>query len=186
MKRFIVFTVICGLILCGSVAAGNDHPVVPKSPQKASGLSALGTFIPAGLGLAVVASGGGGSENGGGGTAAMGAMIFLAGSIVGPGLGHGYAGNSGQFWTGVGLRTVGLGGATVAFALSWDNSDSKGAVAGFVGGVAIFAISAIHDIATADNSARHYNEKHGLSSVSVSPTYFPKHEALGISLSIGL
>ena len=75
-----------------------------KSPGTATGLSFAGLVVPIGISAMVLSSGSGG----GSGDVGLGVLI-VAGTILGPGLGHAYAGESGRFWRGAGLRTLSWG-----------------------------------------------------------------------------
>lgn len=183
MLRLIGSIVLCGVIFCSTVSAQHVAGLEMKSPQKAVNLSLLGTLIPVGLGIAMVAND---DSERSGGPAMIGALCIMGGILVGPGLGHSYAGSGGRMLSGIGLRLLGFGGAMTAFALSWNSPDSDSAEAGFYGGMALAGFSAIYDIATADDTARKYNERHGLSRVTVSPTYFADHDAGGLTLTLTL
>ena len=183
MLRVSSVIVACGVILCTAVAAQQSPQEKPKSPEKAAGLSLLGTLVPVGAGLAIMSAGD--TENGGG-AAGLGATCVLGGVLVGPGLGHSYAGNGDRLLVGLGLRALGLAGATTAVALSWDNPDSGAAALGFGAGMLLVVVSAIYDIATADDAAVNYNKRHGLSGLSVSPTYFANQKACGLSFTLML
>ena len=112
------------------------------------------------------------------------ALFLLGGSIIGPGLGHAYAGDSGQFGGGAGIRTVAWGGFIGALAAAWDNSNSNSAGALAVGSGIIYLASAIHDIATADDAARRHNERVEAQSVSLAPIWCPRDEAVGMQLAV--
>jgi len=139
-----------------SAANASDLNLRPKSPGKATTLSLVGTLF--------------------GGFVPFGA-------IVGPGWGHLYAGNQARFWTGAGIRTVGLGGALVAYTVS-DSPDDGTALAAFVVGLGLWFGSSIYDTATAARSAREYNRKHGFGGLSMAPTYDLSKKQAGIKLSM--
>jgi len=139
-----------------SSADASDLNLSPKSPSKATSLALFGTFA---------------------------GPFVPFGAILGPGWGHLYAGNKARFWTGAGIRTVGLGGAVVAYALS-DSPDDGTALTAFVVGMGLWFGSSIYDIATAARSAREYNREHGLGGLSMSPTFDPSSKQAGVRLSL--
>lgn len=153
--------------------------VSPKSPGTATGLAVGGLLVPAAFITLLATSDG----SGGGGEAAT-ALFMFGGTIFGPGLGHAYAGDSGRFWKGAGLRTLAWGGFIAALAASWDNPDASGAGAVAVGSMALYLVSAVSDIVTADDSVRRYNERVEASRVSLSPTWQPRDDAVGLQVAV--
>lgn len=101
MKKFTEFILIV-VIFTASNAVAVEQVATPhsKSPATATSLALAGFLVP--IGLMVMASS---SEGEGSGNTGV-FMIGLVGSIVGPGLGHAYAGESGRFWRGAGMRTL--------------------------------------------------------------------------------
>lgn len=102
-----------------------------------------------------------------GGTVLL-APVFGVGLIVGPSFGHFYADNTGQAWTGIGLRSGGVLFPIVATAIT-TGGDADGyegletfALTGLVGLIGILT-SAVYDIVTADNAAQEYNRDRRLS-----------------------
>ena len=156
MKRTLIVIVMVSVAWFASAADAGDLNLRPKSPGRATCLSLFGTLV--------------------------GPLVPL-GAAVGPGWGHLYAGNQARFWTGAGIRTVGLGGALVAYMVS-DSPDDGTALTAFVVGMGLWFGSSIYDIATAAKSAREYNSKHGLSSLSMSPTFDLSKKQAGIKLSM--
>jgi len=124
------------------------------------------------------------------------APVFGAGIVVGPAAGHFYAGNSGQAWRGIGIR-VGAAAAPVllAEAVTLGGNDGAGEaytglgvflVSGVVAGGCIL-YSIIHDIATADNSARQYNRTRGptTAALQVAPTLGgPQGRQIGMTVRV--
>jgi hypothetical protein len=108
--------------------------------------------------------------------------------IVGPGFGHIYAHNWGQFYLGTVLRSVAAGviiiGA-IGESMTWGEEDNGAGTAVSLGVVLYFG-SSVLDIATAGIAANRYNRKHGLATVNISPTYFASQKAFGIQVSLGL
>jgi hypothetical protein len=126
-----------------------------KSPGVALGLSLLGT---AG-GYAAIAAG---SENGNEGLVWLG----LGGILVGPSLGHFYAGESGRA---IGHSLIRLGavgtmfaGAVITFADCWDDEDGDCGSVGpviIVGGAVLGVGSTVYSIADAPAAARRHNQE---------------------------
>mgnify|MGYP001826636430 FL=1 len=150
-----------------------------KSPGTATGLAVGGLLVPAAF-MTYLAT----SDGSGGGAGAGAAIFMFGGTIFGPGLGHAYAGDSGRFWKGAGLRTLAWGGFIGALAASWDNPDASGAGAIAVGSMALYLVSAVSDIVTADDSVRRYNERVEASRVSLRPTWQPQDEAVGLQVAV--
>lgn len=87
------------------------------------------------------------------------APLLLVGSLlIGPSLGHFYAGCPGRAALGIGLRAAAIAGVAGAVSVSW-SSDSPGGDALGVVSLMLFAGSAIYDITTASKSARMHNER---------------------------
>ena len=105
------------------------------------------------------------------------------GLVIGPGLGHIYAGNKRQFWIGSGLRLLAVGGVCTGFAVGTSPNAVENA---FYGCAAVYLISAIYDVSTAARSARKYNQKHRLGATEISPCYFAEQKAVGMRLTIRL
>jgi len=153
----------------GQVAAQPARPAASasrKSPAAAIGMS-LGVYL---VGAAIPPAG------------VPAAVVSLGLQMVGPSLGHFYAG---RVWTtGLGLRLGGLATAAIGVALYVQNrtpcsdwvcvgfSPSNGVgslgVAMLLVGATGILVGAIHDIATAGRDARDYNRRHGLD-VTVAP-----------------
>ena len=114
--------------------------------------------------------------------------LWIAGTLVGPSVGHFYAENISQVLTGMGLRLGGgalgvLGGAAVLDAALRGNSGGGGGAALFLSGGLAILISAGYDIFTADDAARDYNDAHGLN-VEVAPTVSPRGEQVELALRV--
>jgi len=190
MKTMTAVLMMIAVLIAGNAEAENmDYELKPppqtneklffRSPAAATGLSVGGFLIPVAMVISMSTGNGGGS-----GSPAAG-MMMLAGSIFGPGLGHAYAGESGRFWKGAGIRTVSWGAFMVAFAMSWDNPDAGGASVIAVGSGVLYLVSAIRDMVTAGNSARRYNDKLASSQVTVAPTWSPNDESVGVRVAVG-
>lgn len=191
MKRIMVCLLMASLICCSTSMARRPSGVEiikPKSPGKAYLLSFVGTVAPIGIALS--------SERRHCDGLGIGGILFLAGTIVGPGLGHSYAGTESRLWQGIGIRSAAwvamLIGVAASFNANWNSArnSNKGSAIGVVftfGGIALLFGSSIYDIATADDSARLYNEKNGFAekaSISLAPAYFAQHQAPGATLTL--
>ena len=151
-----------------------------KSPGTATGLSFAGLVVPIGISAMVLSSGSGG----GSGDVGLGVLI-VAGTILGPGLGHAYAGESGRFWRGAGLRTLSWGVMIGAAALAWDGSNEGGSAILALGSMSLYVASTIYDLATAGDSASRHNEKLASHKVSVEPVWAPRDQTVGIRVAVG-
>lgn len=124
----------------------------------------------------------------------LGTGFFSLGLVIGPGVGHIYAGNSKRFWSGTVTRGLVLSSSVLlAVAIvgnssdeEWDQALGKVVLAGGVigAGLLISTISAIRDIAAADNSVDEYNKKHGFSSLTLKPIYIAAYKAPGLVLKL--
>jgi hypothetical protein len=149
--------------------AADSSRLQPKSPRRAFAYSLGGTVLLA--------------------------PVFGTGLIVGPSLGHFYAGNNRQALIGIGIRTVGAGGALGALlsipsdpeepergpvpAPGSDEDTVRTAVA--LGSALVWLGSAVYDIATAPGAARAYNASR---QVAVAPTVGPDGERVGLALHV--
>lgn len=111
------------------------------------------------------------------------------GLIAGPSMGYFYGGMPGRAWTGIGLRTVGLGGMVLAFGLTYANDPEEGiesglVAIGLVGGGVITVFSIFHDIATVKKAVRKRNAKLQETGWLLAPKYFAKHKAHGLELQL--
>jgi hypothetical protein len=128
-----------------------------RSESKALLLSLLATAVPAALSAYAI------SESEG----SEGASLVLLGSlVVGPSLGHFYAGKPGRALLGMGIRSAALFGLAGAVAMSWDEESAGGNTLA-VASLGIGAASIVWDIASAPASARRYNETHGENRLSI-------------------
>jgi len=117
------------------------------------------------------------------------ATLFLVvpGLIVGPSTGYFYAGMPGRAWTGIGLRTVGIGGMVSSFAIYGMNcgpgQDAYNlAWAVFITGAAITAGSAIYDISTVKAAVRRKNEALSSALGRIMLAYFADSKAFGLRM----
>jgi hypothetical protein len=111
------------------------------------------------------------------GTTGAGWLAFTGATltIVGPTLGHTYAGKT---WnTGLAVRIVGLGAASAGLLAALtcsdgcnDNSNEDAAIVLFFGGAITYVVGTIYEIATARDAAVRYNRQHGLdATLTVAP-----------------
>ena len=179
--------IVSALLVLESLAMGADSTSVatPKSRRAAVIYSLVSTSVP----LVV-----GGVMMNGEHSAPLGTGIASLGLILGPGVGHVYAANTRRFWIGAGTRGLVLASTVAVAAILihdssgeiWDEGLPKALLAiGVIGaGVTICTISAIHDIATADNSVDDYNSARGFRTLSLRPAYFAHYKAPGLVLNL--
>jgi hypothetical protein len=98
-------------------------------------------------------------------------LTFLGALVLGPSLGHFYAGRSGRALTGIGLRTLALAAVMAGVAATWNNESDAGSAAAYAG-VALGGAVVLWDIVRAPHSAKVRNEQRRRS-VSVTPTLSP-------------
>ena len=159
------------ILLSGPVQAGDARPpsssdstVMSASPRveslpgTKSGktavlLSLLGTAVPAAATLPLI------WESSGTSVAHTSAVLCTGAFLIGPSLGHFYAGRPGRAFAGIGVRV--LAGAGVAIAGLGSGSEggvTSGQAALGVAGAVAGAASVIYDIASAPHSARVHND----------------------------
>jgi hypothetical protein len=127
-----------------------------KSPARAIGHSLSGTVLPLAAGIGM-------SEKHGG----AGATLALTGFLVGPSLGHFYAGQTRRAFTGIAIRSASLAGFVAGLALSVDG-DGTYAALGTVS-LVVGASSMVVDIVNAGSSASRYNRESLGQSRSIQP-----------------
>jgi hypothetical protein len=169
------------------VAADSSSAATPKSRRTAVVYSLFSTSVPVVVG---------GVMMNGEHSAQLGTGIASLGLILGPGVGHVYARNMGRFWSGATTRGIVLSSSIAVAAIlihdskgeSWEEGLPKAMLAlGSIGlGVTICTVSAIRDIATADNSADDYNKEHGFQTLTLRPTYIASQRAPGVMLTLSL
>jgi hypothetical protein len=112
------------------------------------------------------------------------ALVFLGALVLGPSLGHFYAGRPGRAAAGIGIRTLSLAGLVGAAAASWDNpDDSTGELLGYFS-LGVGAVSLLYDIFTAPRSATLYNEKRQEPRVRLSPVLGSDSSAPGLCMNV--
>jgi hypothetical protein len=173
------------LLNLNDAAADTTSTATPKSRRTAVIYSLVSTSVPVAVGGVMMHN-----ER----SAPLGTGIASLGLILGPGVGHAYAGNMRRFWTGAATRGIVLSSAVAVGAIlihgssgdSWEEGLPKAMLAiGVIGaGVTICTVSAIRDIATADNSADAYNKEHGFRTLTLRPTYIATYKAPGLVLKL--
>jgi hypothetical protein len=141
-----------------------------RSPQTATYLSLVGTALPVAIGLIGASSS---SSDGGYG------LLVVGGYLMGPSLGHLYAGRGGHAAGGFGMRVASLVGVGIAIGTSW-NGNNAGSDATAAASLALGSVSTIYDIATAARSARRHNDKVRGSGLSVYPAAVGAAHAPGL------
>jgi hypothetical protein len=141
--------------------SGADLPGA-KSGATAFAWSFFGTAIPIGMAFAV------GSQDDDNPAAGL---TFLGALVLGPSLGHFYAGRPGRALTGIGLRTLALAGVMAGVAATWNGDSDAGAALGYAG-VVLGGAVVLWDIVRAPHSAKVRNEQRRRSA-SVTPTLSP-------------
>jgi len=199
-KNLIMAFALTFLLTSNVAAADSTSTVVSKSKRTAEVYSLLSTFVPVVVGGALLLRGQGsapiGSDpvtirNNGQSeyTATLaGLAIGSAGIILGPGVGHAYAGKMGRFWNGVAIRGM-VASLTGAMLYSVSETSDFGAgivtaVIALVVGGSICLVSMTHDISTVGTSVDDYNKEHGFPSLTIRPTYYARHKAPGLMLTM--
>ncbi|KAB2880124.1 hypothetical protein F9K33_06490 [bacterium] len=156
-----------------------------KSPSKAMKMALGHTLIPigAGLGLMII-----GDSNVEGIRRVSGLTLLTYGGLVGPSMGNFYAKDYTKGGLGIGMRAIGtlMVASSIGKAMAWGNDDeaegpAPGEMMGTVGVLLVLG-STVWNIMSAPGSANTYNEKHGLSGVSVG--YDPVSKAGLVSFRI--
>ena len=131
------------------------------------------------------------------------APLFGTGLVAGPAAGHFYAGNGGQAWTGIAIRsgaylTAGIGGVLVWGSIQptfsgdgppYDPKPPLGEGAGTAGivlvsaGVAALLGSATYDIVTTWGAAKSHNQTHAVQA-QVAPAVGPRGGQVGLSVRL--
>lgn len=183
MKRWkeIVGIALATLLLSSPAVtrAGAATDSIPgyRSPGTAVLLSTLGTVVPVAVGLAVT----GQEDRYGRKDDTTPALLIWSGYLIGPSLGHFYAGRPGRAFAGVGIRALATVAVGAAIAATW-NEESSAADALGVAGLVTGAYCTIYDIAQAGHSAKVTNEKLA-ARVSVEPTVISNAPGVGVSVT---
>ena len=114
-------------------------------------------------------------------------VLAVPGLWFGPSLGYFYAGRGGRAWSGIGIRTLAVGGMISSFGIcGWDcgpgESAYNAAWAVFLTSGGVFVGSAIYDIATVKGDVRRQNESLTKTSWLISPEYRPGTRVIGLRL----
>jgi len=149
-----------------------------KSENAALALSALGTLIPIGLGLAAT-----GASEGPEGSPLPGIMI-LSGVLVGPSLGYFYGGLPWRGLASMGLRLGGTVAVGAAIAISWNDADNSSAEMLAWSGAALLVGSMVYDIASVKRTVRKHNRSLREKALIITPAYFAKSGAAGLQMQI--
>jgi hypothetical protein len=171
------------LMSCAPRARGEEIPYAdPPVPGEKSGstafmLSMFGTAVPIAAGLIGSSSNSRTSDDGPWG------LMVVGGYLVGPSLGHMYAGRGGHAAAGIGIRTLALVGVGVAVGTSWDNPNT-GSDALAVASLVLGGGAALLDIGGASGSARSYNEKLQKSRLSIAPAAVGRTHAPGLEAHV--
>lgn len=178
--RKIVKTIVVFMFAAGMFYA-DDSLEIPNIPGQKSGVVAVGlslgaTLIPCVVGISVESE-----ENDVGFWS-----LIVPGITVGPSVGHLYASQWKRGLTTAGLRLGILGAGIIAFHLATDNGDilDRFEDAMIVGGATTIALAAhaLYDIATAQESAKKYNESLTTSGKAyIVPRIDAKNKCYGVS-----
>lgn len=150
-----------------------------KDPTTAVLLSIAGSAIP----VALIAAGSSVDDENLQATFGFGAAI---GMLVGPSLGHWYAGD---YLTG-GMAMRGIGGSAFVIGAAMEfgdcflkeGCDSNGSAIMLMGG-AVFVAGVVYDVATSAEAARQYNAKHARRSFQLGPTMVGAHASPGLGIA---
>lgn len=201
MRRLLagaIATVASVLVTTSPAEPAFAQPMHPERPPKsvatAVKYSAYGTAIPIVAGGAIVLAAPSGDDVA---ATVIGINLGGLGAVVGPGLGHAYAGRWRRFALGSLARTVGavlmasgIIGSDPSGVGDWGASDGEedggwGAEAALIGiGGAIYLWSAIRDFRSLDASVEQYNRESAGSTLRVRPAYFSSHHAPGIIVTV--
>lgn len=147
-----------------SSPAGGELVPGMKSGKTALLLSVLGTVAPAAATLPFI------WERSGTSRAKTSAVVGTGAYLLGPSLGHFYAGRPGRAFAGIGLRALaGVGVAIAGLGSGSEGGITSGQAAIGVAGAIIGGASVLYDIVTAPHSARVHNDQ-----------LRPVHAAVGI------
>jgi hypothetical protein len=152
--------------------SGADLPGA-KSGATAFAWSFFGTAVPIGMAFAV------GSQDD---ESAAAGFTFLGALLLGPSLGHFYAGRPGRALTGIGLRTLALAAVTAGVAATWNNESDAGDAAAYAG-LALGGAVVLWDIVRAPHSAKVRNEQRRRSA-AVAPVLSPDGSGIRVGARV--
>jgi hypothetical protein len=167
---------LCLMILLSLMAqAKTSISLTPKSKSKALTYSLVGTLAPIAISIPLLRNGD-----------AAGLFLGSFGLLIGPGMGHLYAGNPNRFLSGMFIR--GAVGITAIYSMSQidilDDTGNSGPVMFFLLGSSALLASIIHDIGSTGKSVEQYNQQHGFAHIKIQPYYWANHQAMGLSFGI--
>ena len=129
-----------------------------------------------------------------------GAVLAIGGIIIGPSAGNMYAENGKAVGKGIVTRLIGGGMITVGGYMGFLHqfgSEPYGGVRNdlegfyeitattlFIGGAGLLVYSTFYDLFNSMKNVRKYNAENRSAKFTLTPTYFPKEKAPGISLSL--
>ena len=129
-----------------------------------------------------------------------GAILVVGGIIIGPSAGNMYAKNHKAVGKGIGMRLLGGGMLTVGTYMGllehlerqpqggvrndMDELSEITAAVLFLSGAALILYSTIQDLFNSMENVRKYNQRNESQKFTLTPTYFPKEKAPGISVSL--
>ena len=175
MRHIFPLLIVLTLIISESIAAQGDSTKTVKTKSAAAAVSLIFTLVPVAGGAAII---GQNFPFGDEAEAERGAVLMLAGLVVGPSTGHIYA-EARKPLLGISVRCLCI--AVILAGTRVFDSDIPA-----IPGSMLFVGSIIHDFATLGKSVDEYNRRHEQSTISIAPTYWPKHGAVGLSASLPL
>ena len=158
-----LFAILVVCAFAGSATAQADVPPPKKNPVVASALSIGVTAAMVGTGWAIEKSG---TDLGAGDRSGWAASVYVPGIMLGPSVGHWYAGEVG--WRGLAMRGGGVAliaaGVGVFIADGGEGPGTKSQVI-MGAGLVVIGVGAVYDMTTAGDAAERYNARHGRSVV---------------------
>ena len=152
MIRWRVVFLAMSVALTPGLVTGQEQAGPRKSSSSAFLWSLGGTLVPWAVIVAVSSD-----------SSPAPALLATGGIVVGPSLGHFYAGRPGRAWKGVGIRLGALAVITAGIASCFRDlfeADCGGGASLALVGSGLFIASSVYDIATAPASARRFNREH--------------------------
>jgi hypothetical protein len=172
----IAILILSLFIFCSQTVLAKPFPQAnPKSNSKALSYSLVGTLAPIAISIPLLRNGD-----------AAGLFLGSFGLLIGPGMGHLYAGNPNRFLSGMFIR--GAVGITAIYSILQidilDDTGNSGPVMFFLLGSSALLASIIHDIGSTGKSVEQYNQQHGFAQIKIQPGYWANHQAFGLSFGI--
>lgn len=147
--------------------------VKPKSEKFALTLSLVGTIVP----FSILVS------RWGVGQSAARTWVSIGGMFIGPALGYFYGGISGRGLPGIGVRSLCILSVIGGTYLAWKDYTPLAFPLVF-GGIAVFFISSIRDIASVSRKVREHNEEIRNIALSIAPIIIPQKKTFGIGVQV--